>query len=840
MAQFSLSPAVTVREINLTGYVPNIPSAKTGLVLRADKGPCLDITAVTNENDLVTKFGKPTAQNYQDWFQAWNFLQYASSLYIVRPMNTSTKNAGVALSDSVTSKQYSNFYNSRVAEYSLETFPDASESLYFINKDVTSDQRYAIAVCSSPQYFKSPIALEYTANVTNAIGTYSVTADGQTSLVKGSQVVLNGNKLVVVQSVAQNTSSSVITFDSNVASADVNPFYGVASSTHSVVNGQTVANFKKAGFTYRVGSKFKNSSVYITNIANYDDSNYIVTFSGSTTVSNGTTYSDSSMAYSATTAYNNLTNDYGIQAGQNTFKVNAGAIIEPGVRINIVNNGVSGIDGGTIVSSYDATTNNVTVVTPFTNNVTASSTITLSIVSSTTVKKIINGINYFDKIYDSGLIKKTRMTVTDGQGSSVNIVAQSLVPFNKIFDYPPNYVNNEFCLAILRKNDSGFYENFEKFVVSYNSNAKDASGRNIYAEEVLKNNSTAVYCKVGASGTSLVDTATMPLAKIISDVANGTTIYPNRTDYGKYIYSGEYTQGDIINAFSLFADPEMFDINIILSNELDENYASTIAETRKDCVAIVTPYNYGYLSQHTNTDCTGYLLDNYGSQTVNDGKAFSAFGTYSAVYGNMKYQYDKFNNVNRWVNIAGDVAGIYAQTDNTNDPWWAPAGSTRGIIKNAIKLAFNPNKQNRDDLYVNNINPIMSIPGEGNAIVWGQKTATATPSAFDRVNVRRLLIFLEKSISTAANIGLFEFNDTFTRTRLFNIIDPFLRSVQNRRGLYAYKLVIDQTNNTSQVIDANGLVIDIYLQPTKVAEFIRVNAIVTPTGANFAEYTGFF
>jgi phage tail sheath protein FI len=141
---------------------------------------------------------------------------------------------------------------------------------------------------------------------------------------------------------------------------------------------------------------------------------------------------------------------------------------------------------------------------------------------------------------------------------------------------------------------------------------------------------------------------------------------------------------------------------------------------------------------------------------------------------------------------------------------------------------------------VNAVNPIMAIPGEGNAIVWGQKTATATPSAMDRVNVRRLLIHLEKSISTAVTIGLFEFNDAFTRTRLFNIIDPFLRSVKNRRGLYDYRIVVDESNNTPFVIDQNGLVIDIYLQPIKVAEFIRVNAIVVPTGATFSEYVGSF
>jgi phage tail sheath protein FI len=275
-----------------------------------------------------------------------------------------------------------------------------------------------------------------------------------------------------------------------------------------------------------------------------------------------------------------------------------------------------------------------------------------------------------------------------------------------------------------------------------------------------------------------------------------------------------------------------------VAHQSDINGFSTIAETRKDCVAIVSPWNYQELVTKSSSDATQVLINEFGSQTLSPDKVFTTFGTYSAVYGNMKYQYDKFNDLNRWLSVGGDVAGLCAQNDAQNDPWWAVAGTTRGIIRNCIKLAINPRKQNRDDLYVNAINPVMSIPGEGQGVVWGNKTSTAEPSAFDRLNVRRLLIVVEKTIATAARYVLFEFNDTFTRNRMRGLIEPYLRTVKSRRGIYDFMVVCDASNNPGTVIDANGLVVDIYLKPEKVAEFINVNVYVTRTDANFQELIG--
>jgi phage tail sheath protein FI len=185
--------------------------------------------------------------------------------------------------------------------------------------------------------------------------------------------------------------------------------------------------------------------------------------------------------------------------------------------------------------------------------------------------------------------------------------------------------------------------------------------------------------------------------------------------------------------------------------------------------------------------------------------------------------------------VIGDVAGLMAETDYNYDPWWATAGLKRGVMRNVIKLAFNPNKANKDMLYFNSINPIVTVPGEGAGIILGQKTSTNISSAMDRLNVRRLLITVEKATATALRNFLFEFNDEATRSNILGMLNPYYEQVKSRRGVYDYLIVCSENNNTTEIIDQNALVVDIYLKPTKVAEFIRVNVIVTRTGANFSE-----
>jgi phage tail sheath protein FI len=204
-----------------------------------------------------------------------------------------------------------------------------------------------------------------------------------------------------------------------------------------------------------------------------------------------------------------------------------------------------------------------------------------------------------------------------------------------------------------------------------------------------------------------------------------------------------------------------------------------------------------------------------------------------------KYQYDKYNDVYRYVPLNGDVAGTAVVTDLTRDPWFSPAGFSRGQIKNIIKLSYNPNKADRDQLYKDGVNPVVTFPGQG-TILFGDKTLSNLPSAFDRINVRRLFIVLEKAISRAAKTLLFDFNDEFTRAQFKNIVEPFLRDVQGRRGITAFKVVCDQTNNTPEVIDRNEFVGDIYIKPARSINYIQLNFVAVRTGVEFNEIVGAF
>jgi phage tail sheath protein FI len=233
------------------------------------------------------------------------------------------------------------------------------------------------------------------------------------------------------------------------------------------------------------------------------------------------------------------------------------------------------------------------------------------------------------------------------------------------------------------------------------------------------------------------------------------------------------------------------------------------------------------------------VVDNSGSEE-NDVTAFRdtiTSSSFAVMDSGWKYQYDKYNDVYRWVPLNGDIAGLCARTDLERDPWFSPAGTARGVIKNVIKLAWNPTKANRDVLYNRGINSVVTFQGEG-TVLFGDKTLLSRPSAFDRINVRRLFITIEKAIARAARSSLFEFNDAFTRSQFVNLIEPYLRDVQGRRGITDFRVVCDETNNTAQVIDRNEFVGDIYIKPARSINFIQLNFVAVRSGVAFEEIVG--
>jgi len=291
------------------------------------------------------------------------------------------------------------------------------------------------------------------------------------------------------------------------------------------------------------------------------------------------------------------------------------------------------------------------------------------------------------------------------------------------------------------------------------------------------------------------------------------------------------TSGELNTALQVLADVNTVDVNLVFgypdvngSSDIAGNLI-TFANNRKDCMAFVSP------PIEDSKDIT-----NPGQEVTGWVEGLSST-SYASVDSSAVYVYDKYNDVYRWIGAAGHIAGLCANTDNVADAWFSPAGVNRGQLLGITKLAWNPNKAERDDLYKKRCNPLVSLPGQG-TILFGDKTLLKRPSAFDRINVRRLFIVLEKAISTAAEGQLFEFNDEFTRAQFRNLVEPFLRDVKGRRGLTDFAVVCDTTNNTSQVIDANSFVADIFIKPARSINFINLNFVATRTGVDFSEISG--
>ena len=354
------------------------------------------------------------------------------------------------------------------------------------------------------------------------------------------------------------------------------------------------------------------------------------------------------------------------------------------------------------------------------------------------------------------------------------------------------------------------------------SDAKKSDGTSAFYKSVINDTSKYIWWMDHTSNVTATGTAWGSSANA-SAFANLTSNVTVSLSLG---VSGDApTDGNITSALASFANDELYDISLIpLGNAsaVVANYAiSSVAEIRKDVIVFVSPESTDVINQAGTeaTNVTGFR-DTLTSSS------------YAVLDSGWKYQYDRYNDVYRWVPLNGDTAGITVRTDFIADPWFSPAGFNRGQIKNVVKLAYSPSKADRDILYKKGVNPVVSFPGNG-TILFGDKTLLAKPSAFDRINVRRLFIILEKSIATAAKYQLFEFNDGFTRAQFRNLVEPFLRDVQGRRGITDFKVVCDESNNTGEVIDRNEFVADIFIKPARAINFIQLNFVATRTGISF-------
>ena len=398
----------------------------------------------------------------------------------------------------------------------------------------------------------------------------------------------------------------------------------------------------------------------------------------------------------------------------------------------------------------------------------------------------------------------------------------SAAPGTSVYGSAQGAVNDEISIAVIDTN--GLFTGVKGYILeTYDrlSKATDGttdSGENNYYQTVILNKSKYIYNAGDMPGETNWDR--LALNNTFSSANNYQVQLTGGTDVTS-------TDADKVLAYSQFSNPNEVTIDLLISGESDvtvTNAILTLANQRKDCVAFVSPLRQDAVTS-VNTD-----------NIISYRNSLTPSTSYSVMDSGFKYQFDKYNNMYRYVPLNSDIAGLCARTDKTNAAWWSPAGYNRGQILNAIKLSYNPSQTQRDDLYQAGINPVSVFPGQG-IVLFGDKTMQSKASAFDRINVRRLFITLERAISTAAKYSLFEFNDAFTQAAFVALVDPYLRTVMAGRGIYNYKIVCDASNNTQAIIDQNGFIGDIFIQPAKSINFIQLNFTAVSTGVSFAEVT---
>jgi hypothetical protein len=782
---FQVSPGVNVTEIDLTTVVPAVSTTEGAIAGVFRWGPVDKRVLVDSENTLAFRFGKPTNLNAETFFTAANFLSYGNKLYVARVGNT-TPNTAYALGGIITGASNTQVIIGNTGQN--DTF------LRLTGNIGTGDYVFGTGVPAGTK------VVSITANTTEA------------NVVLSAKLANTANTLSFVTA----TDSLITAVAGNTAT--ISDFSKTIIKNDDLIDDSTVASnitdLTDVRFFARYPGEIGNSlKVSVCDTANAFTSNAVL-YGYANNEANANLSTNTSIT---TIVANNGSNTFSVFIGQSNLGTIAEAVTKAGaVRDSISVGDLIELGNNTIgtqflkVTSVGAVSNSATqafftvnAATRFTlanfGNTASAQTLKRNWEYFQNVDKAPGTSNYNANFGNSAAVDEIHVVVEDEDGFITGVPGTILETFQGL---------------------------------SRATNAKSDNGSTIYVKDVINQSSQFVYFGNGRS-TGYTNTAvnmlslanTLPLTLSFDAGSDG----PNETDV---------TIGELISGYDLFKSAEDVDVSLILqgkarggvaNTQLSNHLIDNIAESRKDCVVFVSP------------DKADVVLNSAGDE-ADDIVAFRNALTstsYAVIDSGYKYQYDKYNDIYRYIPLNGDVAGLCVRTDDTRDPWYSPAGFNRGIIKNTVKLAFNPNKAQRDILYKNGVNPVVTFPGQG-TLLFGDKTALAKPSAFDRINVRRLFIVLEKAIATAAKFTLFEFNDEFTRAQFRNLVEPFLRDVQGRRGITDFKVVCDETNNTGEVIDRNEFVGDIYIKPARSINFIQLNFVAVRTGVEFSEIVGQF
>jgi len=797
------SPGIVVKEIDLTlGRVTPSSNKVGAIVAPFSKGPVDEPTLVENENDLLVNFGAPyaTDKHYEDWLVASSYLAYGGSLRVVRADDVDLRNGFVGTASSVKIKGLDHY---NALGYDTNTL--ANVVVAARNPGSWSNGVRVAIIDSKADQILTGIS-------TSAVTTFVEAISNRSGILVGSASTIG----IVTTSISLGQE----------VRCDVS---GVVSS------GTTVTAIGSGVIT------ISNASLSAAPITTTFDFGSTSTVSASLQVGYGVTQSV-------------------------VGRINPGAgstsVLDGYLKGIITGIGVSSVDVK-VLSHVSAGGTEITV------DYQPSGVYAFSSSGNVAIHTTSQTTSYGNASYTSRLDWFDQQTIGLTTSSSINWNNIAPRPATSAYAAARNSRFDEVhvvtidTLGTVTGNAGTILE--KHLSLSKASDAEFSVGNPSYWRKYLTNNSEYIFGLGAPAG--IVTTGYSSGFTLASDVgwdqeADGvifaaTGSSTNTLTGGKnydggidITSSGALTASlaELSDGYDLFESTDNYTVDFLLMGSAAYDISTaqalankliSVAELRKDALAFISPYRGAALTD-TSTQ-TAVTVNSAADITTNVLSFYSPVtsSSYAVFDSGYKYMYDRFANTFRYVPLNGDIAGLCARNDINNFPWYSPAGTTRGAILNAVKLAYNPTKTQRDRLYSSRINPVVFSPGAG-IILFGDKTGLAKSSAFDRINVRRLFVYLENEISQAAKDALFEFNDELTRTNFVNTIEPFLRDVQAKRGIFDYVVICDETNNTAAVIDNNEFVADIYIKPARSINFIGLNFVATKTGVDFEEVIGNF
>ena len=814
-----ISPGVVIKERDLTaGTVVNSSAVSAAIVTTFQKGPVNEVTTISSQRELLETFGTPGDSNADDFFVASEFLNYGGRLAVVRA-KTGAVNAGAAAIIENQTDYASRIKGSNPAwKFAAKTAGTHGNALDVIVADRGADQYVRLA---------------------------SVPA----GMVAGTNLTFSGGKTAEVLSWDGTNTAAIILDDPTtpLTTSDTldTPDTGVAALLAIAGAG---TGYRSAQALPTTGGNGSGLTVDITVSTGTVNALGAITAGGSGYAATGT-----AVATTSTGSGTGLTVDFTATAGiVDSVTINAAgdANYAEGDVITITGAGANAtftIDSGMVTGPITAAVSNVggtlyeaNDTVTVTQSGGAAGTLTVSTVQDTSIA--------IQDAYDWWTNTNTDGTEGIPGDGLTRLSAIGPRPGTSAFAEDRGVKYDELHIAVVDRDGSlsGSKGSIVERLtyLSKLSDGKTGEGGAAYYVDQLELISEYVYAgsavtqahapSTTQAGSAWGSASASGMWMKISGVV-ATTLTGGTDDYN-------YTNGEFESGLDLFADKETTSIDFILMGggvpggteanaKTKAAYCATVAGLRKDCVAFLSPYKENQVS--------GTVTLSRAQQKTNTINFFSSLGSssYTMLDSGFKYFYDRFNDKYRYIPCNGDVAGLCVSTSATLDDWFSPAGMNRGGLRNAIKLAFNPTGADRDELYQARINPIVSFPGQG-ITLFGDKTALSSPSAFDRINVRRLFINIEKRAEALAKGVLFEQNDETTRLGFTNALSSYLTEVQARRGITDYLVVCDETNNTASVIDRNEFVAEVFVKPTRSINYITLSFVATRSGVSFSEVVG--